>query len=274
MAGSRLLTIRTRPWARRLVIAAAYALILTYLAGTPAGLWEKADLVGYAICHRIPSHSLAVNGRPLPLCARCSGTFLGAMVAVGTFWLLRRRHSELPPLRILLILLGFTAMMVLDGLNSYVGLLPFGKPVYTPSNAGRLLSGTLHGLMIGSAVYPIAVGTLFRTGRPEPVLKNLAELAGLVLIALGLAALALTGWAPVLYALGLISTVGVVAILTLINTTMVVIAVHHENQAESARDLILPVLMGLALSLALVGAIDIVRYGLTGTLGGLPGLPD
>jgi uncharacterized membrane protein len=264
-------------WARRvgrwLVIALAYGVILGYLAGTPAGLWDKADLVGYAICHRIPSHSLAVAGRPLPLCARCSGTFLGAMVAIGAFWLLRRRHSELPPLPILLVLLGFSAIMAVDGLNSYIGLMPVGESFYAPSNTGRLLTGTLHGLMIGTILYPVAVGTYFRTGRPEPVLGRWVELSGLVAVALVLAALALTGWAPVLHLLALISTAGVLVTLTLVHTVIVLILVRRENTADRWQDLLLPLLAGLALSLILIGTIDIVRYALTGTLSGLPGLP-
>jgi uncharacterized membrane protein len=267
-------TTAARRWARWLVIAGAYSIIVGYLAGTPAGLWDKADLVGYAICHRIPSHSLLVNGRPLPLCARCSGIFLGAMIALGSFWLRRRRHGGLPPLHIVLVLLGFSAIMALDGLNSYVGLLPFGRSVYAPSNAGRLLTGTLHGLMIGTILYPIAVGTFFSSDQPEPVLKNLPELGVLTATALAAAALALTGWAPVLYALALVGTAGVLTTLTLVNTVMVVVLTHRENAAESWRDLLLPLLVGLALSLVLIATIDVVRYGLTGTLSGLPGLPN
>jgi hypothetical protein len=194
-------------------------------------------------------------------------------MAIAAFWLLRRRHSELPPLYIVLILLGFSVVMALDGLNSYVGLLPFGQSLYTPSNTGRLLTGTLHGLMIGTVLYPIAVGTFFKTGRPIPVLKNLRELAMLVVAALGVGGLALTGWTPILYGLALVSTAGVLATLTLVNTVMVVVLARRENTAESGRDLLFPVLVGLALSVALIAAIDIVRYGLTGTLSGLPGLP-
>jgi uncharacterized membrane protein len=267
------LTLWLRRSVRWLTIAGAYAIILGYLLGTPAGLLDKADLVGYAICHRIPSHSLAILGRPLPLCARCSGTFLGVTIALGAFWLFRRRHTELPPLHLLLILLGFTVIMGLDGLNSYITLLPFGEPVYTPSNTGRLVTGTLHGLMIGTVVYPIAVGTFFRTSRSEPILGTLPELAGLVVAALALAALPLTGWAPVLYGLAVFSTLGVLVVLTLVNTVMVLILFRLENTADKLRDLLLPLLVGFALSLALIGTIDIVRYALTGTLSGFPGLP-
>ena len=36
----------------------------------PPGLMGKLDAVGYAVCHRLDSHSLHVGGIQLPLCAR------------------------------------------------------------------------------------------------------------------------------------------------------------------------------------------------------------
>jgi len=260
-------------WGRRALITITLGIIILYLLATPAGLLDKADWVGYAICHRIPSHSLLLNKRPLPLCARCTGSYLGAMLALGTFLLTRRRASELPPVPVLLTLLGFTALMGLDGLNSYLTLLPIQESFYRPSNALRLLSGTLNGLMMGSILYPVAMGTLWRNCRPEPVLRNFQELGALVLLALAAVGLALTGWPAILYPLALLSAAGVPVMLTLVNTIMLLILVRRENTAESWRDLILPFLVGLALSLVLIGAIGVVRYALTGTLTGLPGLP-
>jgi len=260
-------------WGRRALIAVVLGVIVLYLLATPAGLLNKADVVGYAICHRIPSHTLLVNQRPLPLCARCTGTYLGAMLAIGVFLLARPRASELPPLPALLTLLGFTALMGLDGLNSYLTLLPGREPFYQPHNALRLLTGTLNGLMMGSILYPVAMGTFWRDYRPERSLRNFKELGGLVLLASAAVGLALTGWPVVLYPLALLTSAGVLVMLTTVNTIMLLILARRENTAESWRDLILPLLIGLALSLLLVGAIDVARYALTGTLTGLPGLP-
>ena len=265
----------SRPWGwpQRLLFAAAAAGILIYLLVTPDGLLAKADIVGYAICHRIPSHSLLINGRPLPLCARCTGTYLGSMLALGVFFVFRRRSGEIPPIPILLILLGFTALMGIDGLNSYMTLLPFSHSVYEPHNWLRLLTGSLNGLMMGSILYPVVVGALWRDYEVQPVLRNVKELGLLVLAALAVDGLALTGWPAVLAPLALLSSAGVVVMLTLVNTVLVVTLFRREGQAQNWRDLVLPLLAGLALSVLLLGSISLVRYGLTGTLSGMPGLP-
>ena len=60
----------------------ALAILLLYLLAPPHGLLDKADHAAYAVCHRIPARSFAFAGRPLPLCARCSGTYLGAVAGL------------------------------------------------------------------------------------------------------------------------------------------------------------------------------------------------
>jgi uncharacterized membrane protein len=248
--------------------------ILLYTFATPAGLFAKADIVAYAICHRIPSHSLALEGRPLPLCARCTGTFLGAALALGALFSFRRRASDLPPVPILLVLLSFTGLLALDGLNSYLTLFPGGQPLYPPHNALRLLTGTLHGLMLGTILYPVAAGTLLRDHLPEPAIENWSQLARLTVFTLGVAALALTGWPVALWVAAVLSTLGILLVLATVYAVMFAIATGQMNRVVRRRDAIAPLLAGLALGLLMLGTIAAARYGLTGTLTGFPGLTD
>jgi hypothetical protein len=95
----------------------------------------------------------------------------------------------------------------------------------------------------------------------------------LALLALAAVGLTLTGSPLVLYPLALLSSAGVLAMLTLVNTVLLLVLTRRENTAESWRDLVLPLLGGLALSVLLVGSVGIVRYALTGTMTSLPGLP-
>ncbi|MBN1313980.1 MAG: DUF2085 domain-containing protein [Anaerolineales bacterium] len=260
-------------WKQRILTAASLTVILIYLLATPKGLFNKADMVAYAICHRIPSHSLAFNQRALPLCARCSGTFMGSMVAIGFFIVKRRKNVDLPPIPILITLIGFTMLMGIDGLNSYITLLPVGSPIYQPNNTLRLITGTLHGLMMGSILYPVAMGTFWRDYQnSKPAIRNFKELGMMVLVALLIIALVQTKWTIILQIVALVSTAGVVVMLTLVNTVLFIIISKRENQANRMSDLYLPFLIGLALSLALIGGIDIFRYALTGTMQSLPGL--
>jgi hypothetical protein len=53
---------------------------------------------------------------------------------------------------------------------------------------------------------------------------------------------------------------------------LVVMIVRRENVVDTWREAIIPLLAGFTVSLIQVGVIDIVRYVLTGTLGGLPPL--
>ncbi len=111
-------------WTRWVAIALAVLAVGAYIDLTPPGLLSKTDWVSAAVCHRIPSHSFFFAGRPLPLCARCTGTFLGALTALfGQAVLLRRRGASFPPPVIIILLVSFISLMGVDGLNSYVDLM-------------------------------------------------------------------------------------------------------------------------------------------------------
>ncbi len=263
---------RVRQWIRRLSLAGAYAIILSYFLATPDSPLEKANWIAYAVCHRIPEHSLLINGQALPLCARCTGTFLGSILALGAYFLFRRQASELPPTHIIIILFGFTALWALDGLNSFVTDLTPLAGVYQPHNWLLLLTGTLNGLMMASMLYPIAMQTFWREHHPQRALRDFRDLGLLLLLGLAAVVLVLLNWYPILYLAALLSSAGVLVMLTLVNTIILLILTQRENRAESWRDMLLPLLGGLALSVALVGAIGLVRYALTGTLSSLPGL--
>ena len=72
---------RARRWDGILAFV-ALAVILGILLAPPHGLLDKADHAAFAVCHRISERSFTFAGRPLPLCARCSGTYLGALAGL------------------------------------------------------------------------------------------------------------------------------------------------------------------------------------------------
>src|SRR5512141_3146330 len=89
---------------------------VSWALNTPAGVLGKADAIGYAICHRIDSHSLHIGGRALPLCARCTGIYLGALLGIVTMAVMgRARSGGLPRRPVLLALIGFVGLMGIDG---------------------------------------------------------------------------------------------------------------------------------------------------------------
>ena len=257
-----------------LVILLASTALLAFLIATPDGLLTKADMVGYAVCHRIESHSFAVTGRQLPLCARCTGTFVGALIGfLGQAVVLRRRRAmEFPPALIIVVLGAFMAMWAVDGLNSYLALM-HGPHVYEPQNWLRLSTGALNGLAMSALVYPVFNFTLWQHPASEPAIRSLRDLGVLLLLEAGLVGLVLTELTFLLYPLALLSALGVLTLLTSVNSMLVLMIVRRENVADTWRNALVPLLAGLTVSLIQVGAIDIMRYALTGTLSGIPLLP-
>jgi len=258
------------PW---LVVLLAVMALVMFIVATPGGLLDKADMVGYAVCHRIGSHSFAIGGRQLPLCARCTGNFIGALVGfLGQAVVLRRRRaSEFPSTFVIVLLVGFTLLWASDGLNSYMQLIG-GPHLYEPRNWLRLTTGALNGLTMSALVYPVFNFTLWRRPAPERAIRGLRDLGVLVLLEAGLVGLTLTEWSFLLYPLALLSALGVLTLLTSVTSMLVVMLVRRENVVETWREAAIPLLAGLTVAFIQIGVIDWVRYVLTGTLSGIPPL--
>ncbi len=258
-----------RPYRRAvvwLVLAIAGLAGALWLLGTPPGISGKADAIGYAICHQIADRSFQVNGQPLPLCARCTGIYLGVMVG---FVLLsaggRARASRLAPTRTLVLLALFVVFMGLDGINSYLHLFPGYEGPYEPQNWLRLISGSFTGLAMITLMVPVFNTTVWAQADHRRVLTGIKELAGMLLVIGIVDALVLLRNPLILTGFGLLSAMGPPVILTMVWTILWLTITRRENTARSYRNLILPLIAGLGLAILMIGAIDLIRYQLTGS---------
>jgi uncharacterized membrane protein len=235
---------------------------------TPPGLLGKADAIGYAVCHRIDHRSFHLGERALPLCIRCTGMYLGAMLALGYYSLTRPQAGFYPQRALSIVLILFGVLWALDGLNSYLTLFQGAPYLYTPSHVLRLVTGTLIGISIATLIYPIFNQTVWRAWRQEPVLRSGLDLLRLLGIA-GLMVLVTLSENPlILYPLALISSFGVVLLLTNVYSVVIISLFRRENRAQSWRDLLLPFLVGLAIAVLQIALIDLGRFWLTGTWDG------
>jgi uncharacterized membrane protein len=235
---------------------------------SPSSLLGKADLVGYAVCHRLADRSFFVAGRQFPLCARCTGTFLGALL--GLIWVAawgRLRASRLPPLPILAVLIGFVSLWAFDGLNSYLTLFPGAPYLYEPRNWLRMTTGLLNGLALILFVMPIHSFTLWRTTQPRPVLSSLRELCALLLVAGALLLAVQSGIDWLLYPLALLSSAGVLLLLILINSMLVAVALGREGYASTWAQALVPLTIAFALAISQIAALAALRFYLTSELG-------
>ena len=254
-----------RPPPRR-VRAQAGLILALWLLGTPGGVYGKADAIGYAVCHRIADRSFHVDGRPLPLCARCTGIYMGAMSSLAVLVAARRgRASRLPPNRVLVALGAFVVLMGLDGINSYLYLFPGYVGPYQPQNWLRLLTGSFTGIALIHLLFPIFNALAWQRPAPQRPLNSLAELAGMLAVVGLVDTLILLQNPTLLLAFGLVSAAGPLIVLTMVWTALFLSLTRRENAARSWRDLALPLVAGLALTFLMIGSIDTVRFLLTGT---------
>ncbi len=232
-----------------------------------------ADWAGYALCHRITERSFTIAGRQFPLCARCTGMYLGVFLVTGILWLNGRlRRGGLPPFPILLILLGFVVLMGIDGVNSYLHFFPNAPHLYEPRNWLRLLTGTGVGLMMGLIIVPALAQTLWRNADYTPVITTLRELAEVLVLALVTILLLLSDQPAISYVMALASTAGLLFIVTALNVVFLLILFRRDGRADRWQETLVPLTSGLVLAVLELGLIGLVRFNLTGTMTGLPGL--
>ncbi|PID84983.1 MAG: hypothetical protein CSA11_07905 [Chloroflexi bacterium] len=240
---------------------------------THSHVLNGADWMGYALCHRITARSFTIAGRQFPLCARCTGMYLGVFVVYLLLWGNGRlRRGGMPPPLILVLLMGFVALMGIDGINSYLHFFPNAPHLYEPRNWLRLLTGMGTGLMMGITILPALTQTLWRQVSYQPIIASCRELAGVMLVALFFALSLLSNQDAINYVLALASTIGLLLIVLSLNVVFLLIAFRRESRAENWRQLILPLTVGLILTITELSIISALRFNWSGTMAGLPGM--
>ncbi len=262
-----------------LVIVAAGLVLAGWLANTPPGLLGKLDAIAYAVCHRIADRSFHIGNVPLPLCARCTGMYLGAVTGLVFQFLRGGKRSKAPGWGIIAVLVIFVLAFGIDGANSYLyllkqirpGILPKIPNIYIPNNTLRLLTGSGMGLGIAAMLFPAfnqSVWTNYDDTRSG--LSGWRAFGLLLGIQILIDLLVLTQSPVVLYPVALISVLGVVILLTMVYTIVWVMITGQENKYIKLQQLWLPLLAGFTITMIQTFGIDMLRFWLTGTWGGFP----
>jgi uncharacterized membrane protein len=250
------------------VVTLAIAIIILFIEVPPSSLLGKADVIGYGICHRIPERSLVLGDRHFPLCARCTGTFLGAIVGLAAIFVLRRRRAaQMPPVSVLAVLVMFVGLWGFDGLNSYLTFFPNAPNLYEPQNWLRLTTGMLNGLALIILVFPIFTFTLWQDTAKEPVIKNLWELLAILPVVVLLIFVLHSGVEFLLYPLAILSSLGVLLMLVLVNSMIATLVLGREAYARTWLQALVPLSVGTALAILEITGMAVIRVYLTTRLG-------
>ena len=251
------------PWyliPKALFLGGLLSIIGLFLTATPGGLLEKAKLIGFALCHQMPERSFFFHEHQAPLCARCTGIYLG--MALGLVFLVIRRRtraSRLPPAPIVATLIVFIIAMGIDGVNSTISIIPGAPQLYHTTNLHRIITGTLCGLAISMLFLPIFSPAVWREPGGERTLQNWRELLVLLLVAAPVIALVASTPDWLLYPITIISVAGPLLLLSFMAAVVWMSTRPRESATGGLRQLIVPMIFGLACSLILITLMDILR---------------
>lgn len=222
----------------RLLIAALVVLIGGWLLYTPAGLWGKMQGLGFAVCHQSPTHSFHFHDQSMPLCARCTGLYLGALIAI--LMQLRRRNERLNafPKPFFMILFGlFLAALAVDGFNSLFAD-KFGLNLYQTQNWTRLLTGLGVGWAMGALVGPALHQTAWRSSTDAPFFARPLQMLWLVLFSAVPAAGLLLGIDILTALIAIITALTVPFFLSILHMLLILMVTFKENTFDSWQQLL------------------------------------
>lgn len=257
----------TRPFTSYTWWPLAALLAIVFIAMLlPSQTIRVFDLVGYAVCHRIPERSFIIASIQLPLCARDTGMFSGALLGMLSFAILQRARPALFPRRpFLFAFILFFLAWGFDGFNSYMYLLQGQTFIYMPANWLRLTTGAFMGVTLSTFVVPLFNSAVWTPSLTvlESSVTSWRTVARLAAIALGIIGVVL--WQPpFLYGpIAVISSLGVIALLMVVNALLVILIMKRESRSERWSQLWLPLLAGVFFTVTELLIIDIARAALT-----------
>jgi uncharacterized membrane protein len=103
--------------------------------------------IGSVVCHQLPERSFHLWGAQMPVCARCTGIYVGAAIAPLLLYVLRRVRLKADATY------AARTALVLGGLPTIATLVYEWTTGVTPSNTIRALAG----LPLGAAIAAIVL---------------------------------------------------------------------------------------------------------------------
>jgi uncharacterized membrane protein len=252
-----------RAWIIALAILLA-ALLATWLWVTPVGWWEKIRLLGYAVCHQIEERSFFYHNLQSPLCARCTGMYLGGMLAIG-YQVWQGRKGRFPPAWVMIMLGGLFIWFGIDGLNSFLHFFPGFAQGYQPSNLFRLITGTGVGLGIGAILTPLFNQTAWADWINRSFFEKWYSFPILLLLAALMVAGVYSQHPVILLPAMVISGLSVVFLLSSLHTVLALMLTRRSNLQLTWRQMMLPLLIGLNVAFVQILVTSLLRFLLTGT---------
>ena len=254
-------------WIRIGLLVLIAVMVTVWLMHTPDHLDGKLDAVGYAVCHQIESHTLSLGGKLLPLCARCTGMYLGAIVALSVLASGEKRAGKPSKAKVIVLGVLFLAFLF-DSINSTLTTFLSAEPLYPPSNLVRLATGLAMGVILVNLILPMWNQTLWQKPDPRSVLHGWKQFLLLLLCEVVVGVLIWLDVPLIYYPVAILSTGTIFVILGMVYSLLWCIILNKENTLERFKDGWTFYLLGVICAFLQIGLMDLLRFSLTGSWGG------
>jgi hypothetical protein len=205
----------------------------------------------------------------MPIEAREGGMFGGFLLGVIYLIIIGRgRAWRLPSRKTLAILIGFIALMGLDGINAVAYDLYLPTP-YVPNLYLRLGTGLLTGLTLAGILVPIFNQSIWQKSNATVSFSGWRDLLpALPLFAIFWIA-GLSGWRPFLYPISILAIFGQVILMVSLGAMTASILLRREGQVRNFTELAPLILVALIIVVAGLAMASAVRFTLFGA-GSIP----
>jgi uncharacterized membrane protein len=264
--GRPAILLSRRQWATWVLGLAVLGFLLA-----PWSLYDKLWAIAYGICPQRPEHSLFFGGVQMPIEAREGGMFGGFLL--GVIYLIvigRGRAWRLPSRKILAVLLGFIAIMGLDGINAVAYDLYFPTP-YAPNLYLRMGTGLLTGLALAGILLPIFNQSIWQQRNGTVTISSWRDLLPALLLFAAMWLTGLSGWKLFLYPISILAIFGQVILMVSLAVMTASIIFRREGQVRNFTELAPLILVALIIVAAGLGMTSAVRFSLFGP-GSIPAI--
>lgn len=249
------------------VLLAALAVIAVWLVLTPPGFDGKLLALADSVCHGNPHHRLQIGGKLLPLCARCTGMFLGCLFGLIGFGR-STRNNGYPKLAFKLVIGFLVLIFAVDGINSGVDTL-FSRALYPPSNELRLVTGLGMGVVLAAILVPLW-RQIMQTGSSGGAgLQSWSQFLPVLLAEAAAVPLIIYAPAWMYYPVAALSTFAVPVLITIVYTLLWILILKKEAAIRNYSQRITYIALGCLTAFVQIGLLDLLRFKLMGTWAGI-----
>ncbi len=256
--------LKNRRWIVSALIAlAAIAITLNWLHLHPGDAYAKVMAIGSSVCHQLPGHSFHRDDLQFPICARCSGLYLGCFIGIS-YYIFQNRRSGLPKRGFLVLFLILFLAWAGDGFNSFINDL-LGKTIlYNTTNTTRLVTGFGMGLVLSTALMTLFNLSVWKNPQKAPLLDNLWQVAAYMVIAASVGVLLAFSGSAIFQGLAYLAALTILAVISALYTIFWVIVSKKENTFSNLSALANYIAAGFATAMLQITLLSALRLWLIG----------